>query len=208
RALSELGRTIVLTTHHLDEVDALADTVGVMAGGRIVATDTPRNLGGRSRGEAEVTFRWPEPLRAGELPLPATATLHADGQLVTVRTATPTDTVARLARWARRYGGELPELTVRRPTLEDVYLELVGGADAGPPDPGRARPRGAAAGRPVGPAAGAPPGPGPGARRAADVLPRPGRGGVQLRLPGADAHPARAGLPRPDQRHRRHPLPH
>ncbi|WP_460433254.1 ABC transporter ATP-binding protein [Angustibacter speluncae] len=97
------GTTIVLTTHYLDEAEHLSDRVGVIAAGRLVALDTPAALGGRS--SALATVSW----------------LH-DGARRTERTATPTQLVATLADV---FDGEVPELTVTRPTLEDTYLSLV-----------------------------------------------------------------------------------
>jgi ABC-2 type transport system ATP-binding protein len=102
RALASDGTTILLTTHYLDEAEALADRLAVITDGRIVATDTPAGLGGRTT--AEATVRWAD--REGP---------HD------VCTATPTELIAKL--WA---GGELPGLTVSRPSLEDVYLDLIG----------------------------------------------------------------------------------
>lgn len=103
RSLAAEGTTILLTTHYLDEAEQLADRVGVIAGGRLLALDTPANLGGRATEEA--TVAWQE-----------------DGQRRSVRTATPTLEVARLAE---RFGGEVPELVVTRPSLEDTYLSLI-----------------------------------------------------------------------------------
>ncbi|MFV0461645.1 MAG: ATP-binding cassette domain-containing protein [Nostocoides sp.] len=88
------GTTILLTTHYLDEAEHLADRVGVIAQGRLVALDTPANLGGRANAQASVT--WFE-----------VGTRH------TVHTSSPTIEVATLAA---RLGGEIPELTVTRPT--------------------------------------------------------------------------------------------
>jgi ABC-2 type transport system ATP-binding protein len=103
-ALKATGTTILLTTHYLDEAEALADQVAVIADGRIVATGPPATLGGRAT--ATATVRWED----GEGP-------H------TMATDSPTAVVADLAQ---RYGGEVPGLTVARPTLEDVYLDLIG----------------------------------------------------------------------------------
>ncbi len=103
RDLAAAGTTILLTTHYLDEAEALADRVGVIARGRLVEVASPANLGGRNT--ATVTVRWRD----------------ADGPQK-VATATPTALVAELAQ---RFGGEVPELTVSRPTLEDVYLSMI-----------------------------------------------------------------------------------
>jgi ABC-2 type transport system ATP-binding protein len=104
RALSAEGTTILLTTHYLDEAENLADRVGVIAAGRLLAVDTPEALGGRSAEEATVS--WEE-----------------DGIRRSLTTATPTAEVARLA--ARMPGGEVPALTVTRPSLEDTYLAMI-----------------------------------------------------------------------------------
>ncbi|MGA5303110.1 ABC transporter ATP-binding protein [Nucisporomicrobium flavum] len=104
RDLAGGGTTIVLTTHYLEEAEALADRVGVIAGGRLIAVDTPRDLGDRDSAPATVSWRTPE------------------GVWESARSATPTALVADLAS---RYGGEVPGLTVTRPTLEDVYLEMI-----------------------------------------------------------------------------------
>jgi ABC-2 type transport system ATP-binding protein len=101
--LGREGTTILLTTHYLDEAERLAHRVGVIAAGKLLALDTPDRLGGRDAKEAVVS--WEE---AG--------TRH------TVHSAAPTAEVARLSA---RLGGEVPGLTVTRPTLEDTYLGLI-----------------------------------------------------------------------------------
>ena len=103
--LAREGTTILLTTHYLDEAERLADRVAVIAAGRIVDVATPATLGGRSSAEATVTWTGP------------------DGVRRTRRTATPTAVVAELAA---ELGGEVPDLAVTRPSLEDTYLAMVG----------------------------------------------------------------------------------
>ncbi|MEW2522680.1 ABC transporter ATP-binding protein [Actinacidiphila alni] len=109
RSLAEEGTTIILTTHYLEEAEALTDRLAVISAGRVVAEGAADSLAGRAR--ARATVRWTEP----------------DGTQRTEETDTPTRTVAELA--ARFGGGEVPELRVTRPTLEDVYLRLIGERD-------------------------------------------------------------------------------
>ncbi|GIG89341.1 ABC transporter ATP-binding protein [Plantactinospora endophytica] len=105
RDLAAAGTTIVLTTHYLDEAEALADRVAVITGGRLVEVAAPARLGNRAEALATVSWRTPE------------------GAVERVESATPTALVAELAA---RFGGEVPGLTVTRPTLEDVYLRMIG----------------------------------------------------------------------------------
>ncbi|MCX4470330.1 ABC transporter ATP-binding protein [Micromonospora sp. NBC_01655] len=105
RDLAAAGTTIVLTTHYLDEAEALADRVGVITAGRVVEVAPPNRLGNRQEALATVSWRTPE------------------GVVETAQSATPTGLVAELAA---RFGGEVPGLTVTRPTLEDVYLRMIG----------------------------------------------------------------------------------
>ncbi|SDX02874.1 ABC-2 type transport system ATP-binding protein [Amycolatopsis xylanica] len=101
--LAAEGTTILLTTHYLDEAEALADRVAVIARGRIVAEGTPQNLGGREKAEAVVSW-----VEAG---VP-----HSE------HTNFPTKLINQLSAGGR----ELAELTVTRPSLEDIYLDLIG----------------------------------------------------------------------------------
>jgi ABC-2 type transport system ATP-binding protein len=105
RSLRALGKTILLTTHYLDEAQQLADRVAVIVAGRIVRAGTPAELIEASA-RAEIRYR-------------------RDGEEVSVQTDEPTAVLQRLTSEAVARGEELEGLEVRRPTLEDVYLELV-----------------------------------------------------------------------------------
>jgi ABC-2 type transport system ATP-binding protein len=123
--LRMLGKTILLTTHYMDEAQNLADRVAVIAAGQIVAEGTPDTLAGRDVGDAVVSFRLPAGLTWDEVPLPDTAE-RIDGR-ASFSTQTPTRDLAPLVTWANGRGVELEGLTISRPSLEDVYLELTGG---------------------------------------------------------------------------------
>lgn len=106
RDLAAGGTTIVLTTHYLDEAEALADRVAVIAAGRVVEVAPPDELGNRAQQPATVSWRGP------------------DGTLRSQLTSTPTKLVMELADEF----GEIPALTVTRPTLEEIYLNMIGEA--------------------------------------------------------------------------------
>jgi ABC-2 type transport system ATP-binding protein len=116
--LRELGTTILLTTHYMDEAQHLADRVVVVRGGRVIAEGTPDSLGGDA--EAVIAFRAP----AGSLPLPAGREVERRHGWIEFRTPAPTRDLAPLMAWAAARDAELEGLTVTRPSLEDVYLEL------------------------------------------------------------------------------------
>jgi ABC-2 type transport system ATP-binding protein len=123
-SLRELGKTILLTTHYMDEAQNLADRVAILAAGRVVAAGTPDSLGGRNEGEAMISFRLPPGVPLADLPadLPGRPAAH-EGR-VGLRTTEPTRALNLLTSWALARGEELDALTVTRPSLEDVYLQL------------------------------------------------------------------------------------
>jgi ABC-2 type transport system ATP-binding protein len=129
RNLRGLGRTIVLCSHYMDEVQHLADRAAVMMRGRIVAEGRPDALAGQSPQTTLISFHAPDPRILEQLPpqLRCLATEH-DGE-VGLRCDEPTRVLAQLCDWAVRRGLELPELEVTRPTLEDAYLQLTEGED-------------------------------------------------------------------------------
>lgn len=105
RKLRDEGATILLTTHYLDEAEALADRVAVINYGQIIEISTPDQLGGRATSLATVSWR-------------------EGTQLRTEKSANPTELVKKLGE---QFGGEVPELSVKRASLEDIYLEMIGG---------------------------------------------------------------------------------
>jgi ABC-2 type transport system ATP-binding protein len=134
RAMTSGGTTVLLTTHYMDEAEALADRVAVISGGRIIAEGTPGSLGGRDVGEATIRFRLPPTTPVSDLPVPATVSGNG---AVEIRTDKEIEVLAALTNWALRDGVELIGLTVERLTLEDVYLRLTGyESEAAVPDGG------------------------------------------------------------------------
>ena len=117
--LRSLGKSILLTTHYMEEAQYLADRVVVLAKGQIVAEGTPDELGSADA-TTIVSFR--EPAYHDSMPVPADATVERG--TVSFRTTTPTADLAPVLEWAASRGMELEHLTVSRPTLEDVYLDL------------------------------------------------------------------------------------
>ena len=125
-ALRELGKTVFLTTHYMDEAQFLADRVAIIRAGRIVAEGAPDQLGGRADAETLIRFVPPPGFDVTRLP-PAVGALapSADnGPLVALTTPDPVRGLNALTGWALEEGIELRGLEVSRPTLEDVYLEL------------------------------------------------------------------------------------
>src|SRR3954452_8334723 len=122
-ALRDLGKTILLTTHYMDEAQHLADRVVVVARGAVIAEGTPDTLGGASE-SALVAFRVPYGVAADDLPLPEDADIQRRDRQLSFRTHTPTRDLAPLVGWAAANDIELEALSVSRPTLEDVYLQL------------------------------------------------------------------------------------
>ncbi len=124
--LRDFGTTILLTTHYMDEAEALADRVVVIVGGRVVAEGTPDTLGDRDQAPATVRFRLPAGIVVDEVPQFRGRRFAADRDHVELAGVDLAD-LGALLDWARERRLPLPGLTVERPSLEQVYLELTGG---------------------------------------------------------------------------------
>jgi ABC-2 type transport system ATP-binding protein len=125
--LKGLGKTIFLTTHYMDEAQHLADRVAILRGGRIVAEGAPDQLGGGDLGQAVIRFSLPAGVSPDELRAEVKTPVEASGNQLSITTGRPQTALYRLTGWAEREGIELAGLEVRRPSLEDVFLELTGG---------------------------------------------------------------------------------
>lgn len=142
RMLSSRGKTTLLTTHYLDEAEALADRVGIMIGGRLVEVGPPETIGGRRQSEVTVSFRVGPGLTGRALPpLPAGSRVSRSGDRVGVHTAAATAVTRELIEWAAAAGvDELDDLRIDRATLEDIYLRMIAGHDRGDTRAGTAAP--------------------------------------------------------------------
>ena len=135
KGLRRLGRTILLTTHYMEEAEYLADRVAVLMDGRIVACAPPSQLLGAGKSASTVRFRLPAGTGPAELPPSVAAAFAVEEGVAVVSTDRPTALLAELTGWATRRGIELAELAVSPPSLEDAYLHLIGG-DGGEGDAG------------------------------------------------------------------------
>jgi ABC-2 type transport system ATP-binding protein len=122
--LASLGKTIFLTTHYMDEAQELANRVGVISAGRIVAEGPPSSLAGRETSHTVVRFKLPE--RAPALPRSLKNPVTPSDGRVQIEATDPVKVLHELTGWALEKGVALDELEVARPTLEDVYLKLTG----------------------------------------------------------------------------------
>jgi ABC-2 type transport system ATP-binding protein len=126
RNLAGLGKTVFLTTHYMDEAQALADRVAIIARGELVAVGPPSTLAGRHLAETAIRFRIPDgqlpPSRIGRF-------VRGDDGLLEAVVTDPVRALHELTSWAIERSVALEGLEVSRPTLEDVYLELTGGEE-------------------------------------------------------------------------------
>ncbi len=132
--LRDLGKTILLTTHYMEEAERLADRIAVIAGGQIIDEGTPATIGRRDLAASEIIFGLPAGTGEGDLPgdlIPLLQPARRDGR-IELHSAAPLADLGRLGSWADGRGIEVEELEVRRPSLEDVYLRLTADAAGAP----------------------------------------------------------------------------
>jgi ABC-2 type transport system ATP-binding protein len=135
--LRALGTTIMLTTHYMDEAQALADRIVIVGSGRVVAQGTPDDLGGRDTAALHVRFRLPDGIDPAALPVPVTRDNRGAYEL---STTDDLRVLHDLTGWALEHGVALEGLVASRPSLEDTYLSLIGQAAADSPQPADATP--------------------------------------------------------------------
>ncbi len=129
RSLCELGKTVFLTTHFMDEAQYLADRVAVMRQGEIIAAGCPDELGGRDVRPAEIRFSLPSAWSLGEIPeLPSECRL-LEGDRVLLLTREPVRATHIVTSWAVEHDIDLGHFSVTQPSLEDIYLELTGATE-------------------------------------------------------------------------------
>ena len=123
------NRTVVLTTHYIEEAERLCDRVAIMDEGRIVAMGSPRELQQKSREQSRIQIVTTQPLDKSQLPAWPDAvqtTLDGDARNLTVYSTRPARTLFEIMRWLDQQGIPLEDVHLKRPTLEDVFVELTG----------------------------------------------------------------------------------
>jgi ABC-2 type transport system ATP-binding protein len=122
--LRELGKTILLTTHYMDEAQRLADRIAIMRAGELAATGTLDQIGSQLSAAAFVRFRVPEGVAIAAIVAAAGAPVDVEHEIATIRADDPQQILYRLLTWAEGEQLALTRLEVSRPTLEDMFLEL------------------------------------------------------------------------------------
>jgi ABC-2 type transport system ATP-binding protein len=124
RDLRGLGKTVVLTTHYMDEAQQLADRIGILRAGELVAIGTVGEIGAGLRADAVVRFQIPDGIAADAIASETGSPVEMTDGLATIRAPDPQPVLYRLTTWAERERLPLAGLEVSRPTLEDMFLEL------------------------------------------------------------------------------------
>ncbi len=123
------NRTVLLTTHYIEEAERLCDRVAIMDEGKIVAIGTPRELQQKSHSQSRIQIVSAQPLDASLLPQwpdAVDSTLEDDGRTLTVHSTRPARTLFEIMKWLDQKGLPLEDVHLKKPTLEDVFVELTG----------------------------------------------------------------------------------
>jgi ABC-2 type transport system ATP-binding protein len=123
-------RTILLTTHYIEEAEKLCDRVAIIDEGKIIAMGTPREIQARTLGQSRIEILCERPLLDRKLPALAgtdgNVQLNEDARMLMVTSCHPAQTLVELVKWIDQQGIELADIHLKRPTLEDVFIELTG----------------------------------------------------------------------------------
>lgn len=122
-------RTILLTTHYIEEAERLCDRVAIIDEGRIIALGTPREIQEQTLGESTIEIATDGPMPLEELPDCLRSNKYStsdDGKLVSMRSSTPARTIVEFVKWVEQQSLNLVDIHLNRPTLEDVFIELTG----------------------------------------------------------------------------------
>ena len=127
--LKENRRSILITTHYIEEAERLCDRVAIVDAGKIIETGTPREIQTRVLGQTLVEVTTDKPMSVNELPEPLRAEKHAlrdGGRTLSMQSDSPAALIVELVRWIEKQGLKLTDIGMKRPTLEDVFIELTG----------------------------------------------------------------------------------
>jgi ABC-2 type transport system ATP-binding protein len=122
-------RTILLTTHYIEEAERLCDRVAIIDSGQIIAIGTPRDIQARTLGDTLIEIRCEQPLPADGLPVALEGekySLTDDRRALSVQSKQPAKAIVEIVKWIDHHGVELSDIHLKRPTLEDVFIELTG----------------------------------------------------------------------------------
>jgi ABC-2 type transport system ATP-binding protein len=127
--LREARCTVLITTHYIEEAERLCDRVAIVDQGKIIAMGTPREIQAQTLGTSRIDLHVDRPVPAGEIPASlngAKVVFNEERTELTVSSARPTHTLVELVRWIDSQGIEIADIQLKRPTLEDVFIELTG----------------------------------------------------------------------------------
>jgi ABC-2 type transport system ATP-binding protein len=127
--LKDARRTILITTHYIEEAEKLCDRVAIVDAGKIIAMGTPREIQAQTLGQTRIEIECLQPIPTEELPAALASeqfTLAKEGRSLTMQSSQPAKAIVELVKWIDQHGLELADIHLKRPTLEDVFIELTG----------------------------------------------------------------------------------